>query len=48
LTDGFWGFNLTKKSWGLNGGFLALLRAFLKGVLENRAFFDGNSLVKLW
>jgi hypothetical protein len=42
------GSNLTKKFLGVGARFLAVLRAFLRGVLENRAFFDGNLLVKLW
>jgi hypothetical protein len=27
---------------------LAVLRAFLMGVLKNRVFFDGNLLVDMW
>jgi len=27
---------------------LAVLRAFLRGFLENRGFFDGKLLVDLW
>jgi hypothetical protein len=46
--DGFLGSNLTKKSGGGGGRFLAVLQAFLKGVLKNRVFFDGNLLVDLW
>jgi hypothetical protein len=37
-----------KKSGGLGREFLAVLRAFLRGVLEIRVFFDGNLLVDLW
>jgi hypothetical protein len=46
--DGFWGSNLTKKSGGDGAGFLAVLRAFLRGLVKNRVFFDGNLLVDLW
>jgi hypothetical protein len=28
--------------------FLAVLLAFLRGVLKNRVLFDGNLLVDLW
>ena len=45
----FLGFEFEKKKfWGLGREILALLRAFLRGVLGNRAFFDGNLLVNLW
>jgi hypothetical protein len=39
---------LTKKILGAGLRVLAVLRVFLRGVLGNRAFFDGNLLVKLW
>jgi hypothetical protein len=45
---GFLGSNLTKKIRGLGFEVLAVLRAFLRGVLENGVFFDGNLLVDLW
>jgi hypothetical protein len=44
----FFGSNLTKSFWEAGLRFLAVLRAFLRGVLENRVFFDGNLLVDLW
>jgi hypothetical protein len=44
----FWGSNSTKKFRGTEARILAVLRAFLRGVLENRVFFDGNLLVDLW
>jgi nucleoside-diphosphate-sugar epimerase len=46
--DGFWGSNLTKKILGDWGRVLAVLLVFLRGVLENCVFFDGNLLVDLW
>jgi hypothetical protein len=46
--DGFLGSNLTKKIWVAGVRVLAVLRAFLRGVLKNRVFFDGNLLVRLW
>jgi hypothetical protein len=45
---GFLGSNLTKKIWGTGARVWAVLLVFLRGVLENRAFFDGNLLVDLW
>jgi hypothetical protein len=50
LSVGRWflGFNLTKKFWGNEQRFLAVLQAFLRGVLEIRVFFDGSLLVDLW
>jgi hypothetical protein len=45
---GFPGSNLTKKIWRLGFEVLAVLRAFLRVVLKNRVFFDGNLLVDLW
>jgi hypothetical protein len=44
----FFGFQFDKKNLGGWAASLAVLLAFLRGVLENRAFFDGNLLVKLW
>jgi hypothetical protein len=41
-------FEFEKNLRGLGCRFLALLRAFLRGVLEIRVFFDGNLLVDLW
>jgi hypothetical protein len=46
--DGFLSSNLTKKIWQAGVRVLAVLRAFLRGVLEIRVFFDGNLLVDLW
>jgi hypothetical protein len=37
-----------KNSVGRAAVFLAVLLAFLRGVLEIRVFFDGNLLVNLW
>jgi hypothetical protein len=37
-----------KKFWGTEARFWPVLRAFLRGVLEIRVFFDGNLLVDLW
>jgi hypothetical protein len=46
---GFLGSNFyIKNSAGVGSHFFAVLRAFLRGVLEIRVFFDGNSLVDLW
>jgi hypothetical protein len=39
---------LTKKFRGAGLRFIAVLWAYLRGVLEIRAFFDGNLLVDLW
>jgi len=44
----FLGSNLTKKFLRAGLRVLAVLRAFLRGVLEIRVFFDGNLLVDLW
>ena len=44
----FLGFEFDKKILAAGAQFLAVLLAFLRGVLGNRAFFDGNLLVKLW
>jgi hypothetical protein len=46
--DGFLGSKLTKKIWRGGVRFLAVLLVFLRGVLENCVFFDGNLLVDLW
>jgi hypothetical protein len=43
----FW-FEFDKKIVGAGVRFLAVLWAFLRGVLENGVFFDGNLLVDLW
>ena len=45
---GLWGSNLTKKFHGLGRCFWLFCGRFFEGVLKNRAFFGGNSLVKLW
>jgi hypothetical protein len=42
------GFQFDKKIWGNEQRFLAVLREFLRGVLEIRVFFDGSLLVDLW
>jgi nucleoside-diphosphate-sugar epimerase len=46
--DGFLGSNLTKKIWQAGVRVLAVLRAFLRGVLQFHVFFRGNLLVDLW
>jgi hypothetical protein len=46
--DGFLDSNLTKKIWRAGLRVLAVLRAFLRGVLRFHVFFDGNLLVDLW
>jgi hypothetical protein len=44
----FFGSNLHKNFCGGGLRFFAVLRAFLRGVLEIRVFFGGNLLVDLW